>query len=170
SDSHPCVVPVSFKCFDYVDMVRSLLPKLTGLQAVMVLGDGGADTVSLDDLIYGPTAPPPLKPYRMAPDAVMRMAFTSGTTGNPKGVTHSFATTLPAARILNDAMSVTEREVFLIYLPLGLNWAYLTLLQSIMAGARAALLDRFSGRAALELIERERVPVTPRPPAPLLPM
>jgi len=45
-------------------------------------------------------------------------------------VTHSFATTLPAARILNDAMNVTEPEVFLIYLPLGLNWGYLTLLQS----------------------------------------
>ena len=170
SESRAFVCPASFKGFDYVDMVRSLRPKLTGLQAVMVLGDGGADTVSLDDLIYGPTAPPPLKPYRMAPDAVMRMAFTSGTTGNPKGVTHSFATTLPAARILNDAMSVTEREVFLIYLPLGLNWGFLTLLQSIMAGARAVLLDRFSGRAALELIERERVTFIPSAPASLIAM
>jgi len=65
-------------------MVRSLRPKLTGLEAVLVLGGGDADTVSLDDLIYGPTAPPPLAPYRLASDAVMRMAFTSGTTGNPR--------------------------------------------------------------------------------------
>ena len=170
SESRAFVCPASFRGFDYVDMVRSLRPKLTGLEAVLVLGGGGADTVSLDDLIYGPTAPPPLKAYRMTPDAVMRMAFTSGTTGNPKGVTHSFATTLPAARILNDAMSVTEREVFLIYLPLGLNWGYLTLLQSIMAGARAVLLDRFSGRAALELIERERVTFIPSAPASLIAM
>src|SRR5213083_3592995 len=170
SESRAFVCPASFRGFDYVDMVRSLRPKLTGLEAVLVLGGGGADTVSLDDLIYGPTAPPPLKPYRMAPDAVMRMAFTSGTTGNPKGVTHSFATTLPAARILNDAMNVTEREVFLIYLPLGLNWGYLTLLQSIMAGAKAVLLDRFSGRAALELIDRERVTFIPSAPASIIAM
>ena len=163
SDSRAFVCPATFKGFDYVEMVRSLRPKLTGLKAVVVLDGrhspgghvaGGADTVSLDTLIYGPMPPPPLKPYRMTPDAIMRMAFTSGTTGNPKGVTHSFDTTLPAAEILNGAMNVTEREVFLIYLPLGLNWGYLTLLQSIMAGARAVLLDRFSGRAALELIDR----------------
>jgi acyl-CoA synthetase (AMP-forming)/AMP-acid ligase II len=126
SQSRAFVCPATFKGFDYVAMVRSLRPTLTGLKAVLVLrgGDAGsvaldAGTFSLDDLIYGATPPPPLKPYRMAPDAIMRMAFTSGTTGNPKGVTHSFETTLPAAEILNGAMGVTEREVFLIYL-LGL--------------------------------------------------
>jgi acyl-CoA synthetase (AMP-forming)/AMP-acid ligase II len=165
SGSRAFVCPATFKGFDYVEMMRSLRPALPGLEAVLVLGGG-----DLDDVIYGPTSPPPLKPYRMAPDAVMRMAFTSGTTGNPKGVTHSFDTTLPAARILNEAMHVTEREVFLIYLPLGLNWGYLTLLQSIMAGARAVLLDRFSGRAALELIERERVTFIPSAPASLIAM
>jgi non-ribosomal peptide synthetase component E (peptide arylation enzyme) len=170
SESRAFVCPASFKGFDYVDMMRALRPTLTGLKAVLVLGGEGEDTVSLDDLVYGPVAPPPLKPHRMAPEAVMRMAFTSGTTGNPKGVTHSFDTTLPAASILNDAMNVTDREVFLVYLPLGLNWGYLTLLQSIMAGARAVLLDRFSGRAALELIERERVTFIPSAPASLIAM
>jgi non-ribosomal peptide synthetase component E (peptide arylation enzyme) len=170
SESRAFVCPASFKGFDYVAMMRALRPTLTGLKTVLVLGGHDQDTVSLDDLIYGPTAPPPLTPYRMAADAVMRMAFTSGTTGNPKGVTHSFDTTLPAAEILNDTMRVTEREVFLIYLPLGLNWGYLTLLQSIMAGARAVLLDRFSGRAALELIARERVTFIPSAPASIIAM
>jgi acyl-CoA synthetase (AMP-forming)/AMP-acid ligase II len=174
SESRAFVCPASFKGFDYVEMVRALRPKLPGLKAVLVLGGGtpgaAADTVSLDDLIYGPTPPLPLKPYRMASSDVMRMAFTSGTTGNPKGVTHSFDTTLPAADILNGTMDVTERDVFLIYLPLGLNWGYLTLLQSIMAGARAVLLDRFSGRAALELIERERVTFIPSAPASIIAM
>jgi non-ribosomal peptide synthetase component E (peptide arylation enzyme) len=172
SESRAFVCPATFKGFDYVEMVRSLRPKLTGLKAVLVLGGGGSgsDTLSLDDLIYGPAALPPVKPHRMAGSDVMRMAFTSGTTGNPKGVTHSFETTLPAADILNGAMNVTEREVFLIYLPLGLNWGYLTLLQSIMAGARAVLLDRFTGRAALELIERERVTFIPSAPASIIAM
>ena len=171
SESRAFVCPATFKGFDYVDMVRALRPQLGGLKAVLVLGRASdGETVSLDELIDGPTPPPPLSPYRMAPDAIMRMAFTSGTTGNPKGVTHSFETTLPAAEILNGAMNVTERDVFLIYLPLGLNWGYLTLLQSIMAGARAVLLDRFSGRAALELIDRERVTFIPSAPASIIAM
>src|SRR6185312_1158308 len=44
------------------------------------------------------------------------------------------------------------------------------LLQSIMIGARAVLLDRFSGRAALELIERERVTFVPSAPASIIAM
>ena len=169
SESRAFVCPASFKGFDYVEMIRALRPGLADMKAVLVLGGGGEGTVSLDDMIQtgsrvGPAA------HRMEANEVMRMAFTSGTTGNPKGVTHSFNTTLPACRILNTAMDVTEREVFLVYLPLGLNWGYLTLVQSIMAGARAVLLDRFSGRAALELIDRERVTFIPSAPASLIAM
>ena len=169
SESRAFVCPARFKDFDYVEMMRQLRPGLADVKAVLVLGGGGDGTIALDELIDG--APlPPLRPHRMDANEVMRMAFTSGTTGNPKGVTHSCNTTLPACRILNTAMRVTEREVFLIYLPLGLNWGYLTLLQAIMAGARAVLLDRFGARAALELIERERVTFIPSAPASIIAM
>ena len=152
-------------------MIRELRPHLPDLQTVCVLGSSGApDTVSLDEMISGQHPLPPLVPQPLGANDVMRMAFTSGTTGNPKGVTHSCNTTLPACRILNDAMEVGEHEVFLVYLPLGLNWGYLTLLQAIMVGARAVLLDRFSARAALELIERERVTFIPSAPASLIAM
>jgi non-ribosomal peptide synthetase component E (peptide arylation enzyme) len=169
SESRAFVCPASFKGFDYVAMIRELSPGLADLKTVCALAGGGGGTVALDEMIDHPTAPP-LRPHRLDPNDVMRMAFTSGTTGNPKGVTHSFNTTLPACRILNDAMEVTEREVFLIYLPLGLNWGYLTLLQAIVAGARAVLLDRFSGRTALELIQRERVTFIPSAPASIIAM
>jgi non-ribosomal peptide synthetase component E (peptide arylation enzyme) len=170
SESRAFVCPASFKGFDYVDMVRTLRPALPDVKAVMVLGGGGDGMIPLDEIIYGTEPAAALKAHRMDANEVMRMAFTSGTTGNPKGVTHSFNTTLPACTILNKAMNVTEREVFLVYLPLGLNWGYLTLVQSIMAGARAVLLDRFSARAALELIERERVTFIPSAPASIIAM
>jgi len=171
SESRAFVCPGSFKSFDYVAMVQELRPRLPDLTSVLVLGGDGAEgTVALEPIIDGTRALPPLVARTMGANDVMRMAFTSGTTGNPKGVTHSFNTTLPACRILNDAMEVTEDEVFLVYLPLGLNWGYLTLLQSIMVGARAVLLDRFSGRAALELIERERVTFIPSAPASIIAM
>ncbi len=55
----------------------------------------------------------------------------------------------------------------MIWLPLGLNWGYLTLVQSVLAGAKAVLLDRFRPAAALDLIERERVTYIPTAPASL---
>jgi non-ribosomal peptide synthetase component E (peptide arylation enzyme) len=171
SESRAFVCPASFKNFDYVAMIQELRSRLPDLESVLVLGGSGtAGTVDLDPIIDGACTLPPLVPHPMGANDVMRMAFTSGTTGNPKGVTHTFNTTLPACRILNDAMKVTADEVFLVFLPLGLNWGYLTLLQSIMAGARAVLLDRFTGRGALELIEREGVTFIPSAPASIIAM
>jgi acyl-CoA synthetase (AMP-forming)/AMP-acid ligase II len=155
-------------------MIGDLRPGLPDLKAVCVLGasasgDAGQRSVSLGALIEDAQAVVPPAAGQGAND-VMRMAFTSGTTGNPKGVVHSHNTTLSTCRTLNEDMRVTPAEVFLIYLPLGLNWGYLTLVQAVMAGARAVLLDQFSARAALELIQRERVTYIPTAPASIIAM
>jgi non-ribosomal peptide synthetase component E (peptide arylation enzyme) len=169
SESRAFVCPAAFKGFDYVGMIEELRPKLPDLKTVCVLGGRGDGIVSLDDIVYGddPVSP---RVEPLGADDVMRMAFTSGTTGNPKGVIHSHNTTLSTCRNLNRDMDVSERDVFLIYLPLGLNWGYLTLVQAVLAGARAVLLDQFSGRAALELIDRERVTFIPTAPASIIAM
>lgn len=169
SESRAFVCPATFKGFDYVRMIDELRPKLPDLKAVCILGGRGNGAVSLDDLVYGDD-PVSLRAEPLGANDVMRMAFTSGTTGNPKGVIHSHNTTLSTCRTLNGDMQVTERDVFLIYLPLGLNWGYLTLVQTVLAGARAVLLDQFSGRAALELIDRERVTFIPTAPASIIAM
>src|SRR5213594_1253102 len=166
SESRAFVCPASFKNFDYVKMISGLRPGLPDLRAVCALGAapdlatrGGLTTrglVSLDALLEDADAVVPRGAGQGAND-IMRMAFTSGTTGNPKGVIHSHNTTLSTCRTLNNDMRVTEDEVFLVYLPLGLNWGYLTLVQAVMAGARVVLLDQFSAAAALDLIRRERV-------------
>jgi non-ribosomal peptide synthetase component E (peptide arylation enzyme) len=173
SESRAFVCPASFKGFDYVTMIGELRPGLPDLGAVCVLGAApdarGRGLVALDALVEdGAAAAPP--DARQSANDVMRMAFTSGTTGNPKGVIHSHNTTLSTCRTLNADMHVGEDEVFLVYLPLGLNWGYLTLVQAVMAGARAVLLDQFSARAALELIQRERVTYIPTAPASIIAM
>jgi acyl-CoA synthetase (AMP-forming)/AMP-acid ligase II len=173
SKSSGYVCSQSFKGFDYPGMVRALMPDLPHLRFICVVdsaGDGRPHMVSLAaDL--DTTAPLPAS-ERVTMDAneVFRMAFTSGTTGNPKCVLHSFNTTLPACRALTRDMNVTADDLFLIYLPIGLNWGYLLLVQALVLGARVVLLDRFSGRAALELVEREKVTFVCSAPASLIAM
>src|SRR2546428_470597 len=70
----------------------------------------GPDVEPLDPIIDGERVLPPLRPRTMDANDVMRMAFTSGTTGNPKGVTHNFNTTLAAGRIINADFEVTPDE------------------------------------------------------------
>jgi non-ribosomal peptide synthetase component E (peptide arylation enzyme) len=160
-----------FKNFDYVDMIQSIRPALPDLKTVVCVDDIALDGVRSFATAMK-TAPEiaVANRFRMDPNQVMRMCFTSGTTGNPKGVLHSFNTTLCAARFLNDDMRVSEQDVFLIWLPLGLNWGYLTLLQALMAGAKAVLIERFSARASLEAIDRERATYIPTAPASIVAM
>lgn len=54
---------------------------------------------------------------RSTPDDVASMFFTSGTTGNPKGVVHTHRTLLDRAKAGADFDKLTEREEVLAYLP-----------------------------------------------------
>jgi non-ribosomal peptide synthetase component E (peptide arylation enzyme) len=171
SRSRAYVCAQSFKGFDYPGMVRALMPDLPDLRCICVVDGAGEDgTVSLAAALENTPPLPAGERVNMSADEIFRMAFTSGTTGNPKCVLHSFNTTLPACRILTRDMQASENDVFLIYLPVGLNWGYLLLVQALLLGARVVLLDRFSGRAALELIAREKVTFIASAPASLIAM
>ena len=150
-------------------MIHELRPALPELQSVVVSGFASiGDVKSLEQGLLEHDPLPADAHIKMNPDAVMRMAFTSGTTGDPKGVMHSFNTTLYAVEVIISEMFVTENDVHLIWLPVGLNWGYLTLMQTIMTGSRAILMERFQAARALELIEKHRVSFIPTAPASLL--
>jgi non-ribosomal peptide synthetase component E (peptide arylation enzyme) len=168
SDSRAFICAREFKGFDYVAMARELRARLPSLSHIVVSGgvdDPDAKIWSLEEGIARNAPLATAERVVMSPGAVFRMAFTSGTTGDPKCVLHSFNTTLPAVYRLNADMKVTEADVQLVYLPVCLNWGYLCLLQSIVAGGRAVLMERFSARGALELIERESVTYIATAPA-----
>ena len=171
SKSRAYVCASQFKGFDYLGMIRELRPRLPDLSLVICVDEVDAGDVASYAKVVNDT--PEIADddrVRMSPDDVMRMCFTSGTTGNPKGVLHCFNTTLCTCETFNRELAVTEREVMLDYLPVGLNWGYMTLVQSVMAGARVVLMERFSAEAALELIEKERVTYIPTAPASIVAM
>lgn len=161
----------SFKGFDYPDMVRTLRPQLPNLALICVVdAPATKDTISLLEGLAA-YAPLPMAEWTpMGPNEIYRMAFTSGTTGNPKCALHSVNSSLPANHFNARDMQCVEEDVFLVYLPIGLNWGFLEMVEALMIGARAVLLDRFSARAALELIERERISVVPTAPASIIAM
>src|SRR5207302_1697063 len=168
SGSKMFVCCARFRDYDHLAMAQELQARLPGLARIGVLrGEPRASMVSLDEVAAASGAPAGFVPVPPDADRVMRMAFTSGTTGNPKGVMHSHNTTLAAARILNGDLGLGADDVMMIWLPLGLNWGYLTLVQAVLAGAKAVLLERFRPAAALDLIERERVTYIPTAPASL---
>jgi non-ribosomal peptide synthetase component E (peptide arylation enzyme) len=171
SKSKAYVCASQFKGFDYLAMIRELRPGLPDLSLVICVDDIDAgDVVSFGKVVNDTPEIAEGDRIRMSPLDVMRMCFTSGTTGNPKGVLHCFNTTLCTCETFNTELAVTSKDVMLDYLPVGLNWGYMTLVQAVMAGARVVLMERFSAEGALELIEKERVTYIPTAPASIVAM
>jgi non-ribosomal peptide synthetase component E (peptide arylation enzyme) len=171
SKSKAYVCASRFKVFDYVAMIRELRPRLPELSLVVCVDDVASDDViSFARVVHDTPEIADTDRVRMSALDVMRMCFTSGTTGNPKGVLHCFNTTLCTCETFNAELAVTENDVMLDYLPVGLNWGYMTLVQAVMAGARVVLMERFSAEAALEVIDTERVTYIPTAPASIVAM
>ena len=166
SNSKAYVCAREFKGFDFLAMIDGLRPGLPALALVVCVDDVDRPGVASFAKVVGST--PEIAAadrVRMSPLEVMRMCFTSGTTGNPKGVLHCFNTTLWAAELFNRELGVTQDDVMLGFLPVGLNWGYLNLVQSVMAGSRIVLIERFNAAAVLKLIATERITYIPTPPA-----
>ena len=171
SQSRVYVCASQFKGFDYLAMIRELRPRLPDLKLVICVDDVDApDVASFAKVVHETPEIAENDRVRMSSLGVMRMCFTSGTTGNPKGVLHCFNSTLCTCATFNRELEVTEFDVMLDYLPVGLNWGYCTLVQSVMAGAKTILMERFSGSGALEMIEREKVTYIPTAPASIVAM
>jgi len=156
------IVPSRFRRFDYLDMLGALRPKLPLLWHLMVVSDElPPGSFDLRAFVEDPTEPAidreKLRERRPHANDLLRTAFTSGTTGDPKAVLHLYNTTNCAARFVNEGHRIDSDSVLLAFLPVGLNWGLLNVLQALFAGCTIMLQEVFDASQALALIERERV-------------
>jgi cyclohexanecarboxylate-CoA ligase len=155
------VVPAAFRGFDHVAMVRGLRGALPRLRHVFVArGPAAADTTPFDRLTtegWEATAGRPSLPGT-DPRRVHEVVFTSGTTGEPKGVMHALDTVLSTIYPVIERLALSERDVILMGSTLGHQTGYLYgFCLNLLLGARAVWLDIWSGGAAARLIEAEGV-------------
>ena len=89
------------------------------------------------------------------PDSLMMIAYTSGTTGHPKGVMHSH---IPIRSVHERAqvLGQTLHEVHMNYLPMFHIYAYSEIaMMCALTGARQVMMDMFDADKVLDLAEQE---------------
>ena len=91
------------------------------------------------------------------PDDLLLIGYTSGTTGDPKGVMHShinIRNCIERAAILG----ISFNDVHINYLPMFHIYALSEIMMiSALTGAKQVLMGNFDAQSALELIETEKV-------------
>ncbi|HVR32633.1 MAG TPA: class I adenylate-forming enzyme family protein [Acidimicrobiia bacterium] len=78
---------------------------------------------------------------REDPDSIVYLAFTSGTTGTPKGVLHSDNTLLANARALATDWQIDADSVVYSFSPVSHNLGFGSMVMSLMAGAEFVVHD-----------------------------
>jgi len=99
----------------------------------------------------GHSIPPP-PPAVANPDQVIYLAFTSGTTGPPKGVMHSDNTLLANARAMVADWGQNQLTVLLTLSPMSHHIGTVALTQTLVTGCELVMFDSTAGIPPLEWI------------------
>ena len=159
------VVPKVFRQFDHEAMARALQKDLPALGRVVVVDGGGAD--DFDTLLTtpewekAPDAMTILTRNRPTADDVTQLLYTSGTTGEPKGVMHSANTLMANIIPYAERLRLGQDDIVLMASPMAHQTGFMYgLVMPIVLRASAVLLDIWDPIKASELIRTERATFT----------
>jgi cyclohexanecarboxylate-CoA ligase len=158
-ESKVLVIPRLYRGFDYASMVGSIRSSLPHLRHVVVIDGEGKD--GFDALLARQPSESEEAPSPLAPGDVQLLMYTSGTTGEPKGVTHTSNTLIACMEGLRERLKLRDGEVFLAASPVGHLTGYLVLaMMPIMLKGTTVLQDVWEPRRGLELMTAEGVTFT----------
>ncbi|HYM30023.1 MAG TPA: cyclohexanecarboxylate-CoA ligase [Candidatus Cybelea sp.] len=163
AEARVLVVPRVFRGFDYPAMIEDIRGKLPALQHVLVIGGEGEASFErrmLGKQAHGDAAKL-FAARKPAPDEVIQVLYTSGTTGEPKGVMHTantlFSNILPYA----ERLGLGAADVALMASPMAHQTGFMYgLMMPVTLGAKAVLQDIWHPGEAASIIAAEGVTFT----------
>ncbi|MCD6681105.1 MAG: AMP-binding protein [Burkholderiaceae bacterium] len=150
-------VPTTFRSVDYLAMVARLRPSLPDLREVVLVRDTREGYRSFDRWMTEQNGE--LRSLEQSfpdvdPNDVKLLLYTSGTTGDPKGVLHTHNTLRAEIDAVISFWAFTERDVVWMPSPVTHITGYLYALELPFATAmKAVLMERWDAAAGVRLIE-----------------
>jgi 3-phosphoshikimate 1-carboxyvinyltransferase len=160
------VVPAEFRGRDYPAEITGMIARaeLAGVEHVVVIGaaDGlpsgtGVQWHHFEELAATPAAPARVSARGPRHDAPAQLLFTSGTSGEPKGVLHSMDTLTRAAALEVHHLALSDQDRIFVPSPLAHQTGFLYgMWLAVVLGAPVVLQPVWNGDRALALIRRHR--------------
>ena len=151
------IVPKVYRGFDYAAMAQGMRGDLPDLQHVIVVDGDGPDSFERALLASDPGKLPP----GLAPDDMSVLMFTSGTTGEPKGVMHTSNSLIACCKALTGRFGLDSSDVLLVASPVGHMTGYAAIvLLSVYLGGTMILQDVWEAKHGVSLMASEGVTYT----------
>ncbi|MCK1516873.1 AMP-binding protein [Bradyrhizobium sp. 190] len=151
------IVPKTYRGFDYAAMAQGMRGDLPDLQHVIVVDGDGPDSFERALLASDPGK----LPVGLAPDDMSVLMFTSGTTGEPKGVMHTSNSLIACCKALTGRFGLDSSDVLLVASPVGHMTGYAAIvLLSVYLGGTMILQDVWEPKHGVGLMAREGVTYT----------
>jgi cyclohexanecarboxylate-CoA ligase len=159
AESKIFIVPRLFRGFDYASMAEGLRIDLPALRHVFVVDGEGPSAFS--ELIAKGDGRALSRAERAAPDDIIQLLYTSGTTGEPKGVTHSSNTMLANLVPFAKRLGLDGKSIIHMPSPMGHQLGFMYgLVLPVMLGGKAVLQDIFDPKEMARQIREERANFT----------
>jgi cyclohexanecarboxylate-CoA ligase len=161
AESKVFVVPRSFRQFDHGALAEKLRAELPTLDHVIVLdGSDGRALMGAPAEFVATDFSRLVDPLRPRPNDLMQLLYTSGTTGEPKGVMHTANTILANVIATAGRFAASGDDVMFCPSPLAHQLGFLWgLLLPVMCGATTVLLDIWKPDIAAKLLAEERATI-----------
>lgn len=154
------VAPARFRGFDHGAMALDLKREVPSLAHVFLIGGEGEHSFE-GALLADPHDGRIETGSPLGANDVMQLLYTSGTTGEPKGVLHTSNTLIGAVRQFAERMQLGAEDVVFMPAPMAhqIGFAYGPTL-AVLLGAPLLLLDIWDPAAAVELMQAHRATFT----------
>ena len=165
AETRALFIPRVFRGFEYEPMIEGLRGKLPDLEHVFVLGgerENAFEPTFVDERWEDEIDTEALfDERRVDPNELVEICYTSGTTGQPKGVMHTSNTLAACVGIGPARLGLGSDTVVLMASPLAHQTGYLYgFLLPIRLGGRTVLQDVWDPAAAARIIHDEQVTFT----------
>lgn len=161
ADTRVFIIPRSYRNFDYPTMVAGIRDAVPSLEHVLVIDGGGED--SFEKVLLERAwetemdVSALLAERRVSADDIVQMLYTSGTTGEPKGVLHTYNTLFSNVVPYSERLGLTADDKVMMASPLAHQTGFLYgVLMPVYLQATAILQDLWDPAYAVKVVHAEK--------------